>query len=93
MKALEDMSVEEYNSYIETMPPQSITARQARIALLHNGLLDDIEAMLAINREYQITWEYATEIERNHPIISAMALQTNITEEQIDNLFIYGATL
>lgn len=36
--------------------PKSISPRQARIALLQVGLLDDIEAMLSSDKAMQIWW-------------------------------------
>lgn len=76
-----------------TIIPQSITPRQARLALLNAGLLDEVDAMLAANREWQIEWEYATAIERSSPIISAMATQLNLTDTQIDEMFIEASKL
>ena len=73
--------------------PQSITPRQARLALLNAELLDEVDAMLAANREWQIEWEYATVIERSSPLTSAMAMQLNLTDTQIDEMFIEAAQL
>ena len=73
--------------------PQSITPRQARLALLNAELLDEVDAMLAANREWQIEWEYATAIERSSPLISAMATQLNLTDTQIDEMFALAAQL
>lgn len=78
---------------VPVVVPQSITARQTRLVLLSLGLLDDVDALVAADRAYQITWEYATEIERNNPILIALATQLNMTDVQIDNLFIAGAKL
>ena len=50
--------------------PQSVTMRQARLALLGAGLLDDVDAALAAipdatqRRAAQIEWEYAATVER-----------------------------
>ena len=73
--------------------PQSITPRQARLALLNAELLDEADAMLAANRKWQIEWEYATAIERSSPLISAMATQLNLTDTQIDEMFALAAQL
>lgn len=73
--------------------PQSITARQARLVLLQADLLDNVEATLNTNRAWQIEWEYASEIERSHTLIVAMQQALNLTDEQVDNLFINGAKL
>ena len=73
--------------------PQSITPRQARLILLQMNLLDEVDAILATNREWQISWEYANEIQRDSPLIAALAAQLGLTGEQIDNMFIEGAKL
>jgi hypothetical protein len=39
------------------------------------------------------TWEFATTIERNSPLIAAGAAKLNLTEAQIDDLFTLAATL
>lgn len=73
--------------------PQSISARQARLVLLSQNLLDSVEVVLASNRAWQIEWEYASEIERTHALIEAMQQALDLTDEQVDGLFINGAKL
>ena len=69
--------------------PYKISIRQAKLALLGAGLLDDIEnAMASADRSVQISWEYATEFERDNPIILYFQSQLNLSKEQVDNLFI-----
>lgn len=66
----------------------SITPRQARLALLGAGLLDDVEAAVnAAGDATKITWEYATEINRHDALIEAMGGRLGLTTDQIDNLF------
>lgn len=72
--------------------PESVTARQARLALLGAGKLDMIEAALAAipgseGRAAQIEWEYALEIRRDSPLIGALAPLLGLTGEQVDDLF------
>jgi len=64
-----------------------VTMRQARLQLLDMELLDSVEAMLSDNRAWQIEWEYATEVRRDNPIITAMAQALSLTEEQLDDMF------
>lgn len=73
--------------------PQSITARQARLAMLQAGLLDQVEEMLSQNKAWSIEWEYASEIERTHPLISVMQQALGLTENQVDELFVTGSLL
>lgn len=79
--------------------PQSVTPRQAKLALLGVGLLDSVdEALSAIpdpttKRAAQIEWEYATEFRRNAPLIATMGAALNLTDEQIDALFIAASAI
>lgn len=68
--------------------PNSISPRQARIVLLRAELLDDVEAAVATNREYQIYWEYALEIKRDDEMLRQMTAALGLTDEQVDGLFI-----
>lgn len=74
--------------------PYKISIRQAKLALLEAGLLDDIEnAMASADRSVQISWEYATEFERDNPLILYFQSQLNLSKEQVDNLFIQAKGL
>lgn len=76
--------------------PYSITPRQARLALLNAGLLDTAEAILAqLGRAAQITWEFATEIKRDDPLLLGLAAHpsVNLNSEQVDDLFIAAAQI
>lgn len=71
--------------------PQSVTPYQARMALLGAGLLPAVEAMMAdpaTDPAARIAWEYATVFERHSPFISALAPALDLTEQDVDNLFI-----
>ena len=74
--------------------PQQVTMRQARLALLGAGLLDDVEAVItAAGREAQIQWEYASVVERSNPVIAIVQPQQGMTDAQIDDLFREAAKL
>jgi len=73
--------------------PQMLTPRQARLALLAVGLLDEVETLLANDKAMQIWWEYSLDIQRNHEHIVVMGAALGLTELQLDNLFIEGAKL
>ena len=81
---------------IEPAPvPSSVSARQARLALLGAGLLGDVEAALnslsSPEKEAAlIEWEYATEIRRDSPLVVSVAVGLGLSCEQIDQLFIAG---
>ena len=78
-----------------TPPPiLSITPRQFRLALNATGMRANIEAYVAAgSQDMKDTWEFATTIERNDPIIAAGAAELDLTEAQIDDLFSLAATL
>ncbi|MFZ7310312.1 hypothetical protein [Comamonas jiangduensis] len=68
--------------------PQQVTMRQARLALLKAGLLDDVEAVIAAaGREAQLEWEYAAVVDRSSPAVAAMQQQKELTDVQVDDLF------
>ena len=87
------------SAYIPPAPepiqvPQVVTIRQAKLALLQVGLLDDVDAAVAqADRATQIEWEYATEVKRNWPTISKLQVALGMTDSQIDELFIRAASL
>ena len=75
-------------------PVASVTPRQARLALLGAGALDQVEAAVkAAGGATLITWEYASAFERHDPLITAIGSQLNMSEAQIDALFAQAATL
>ena len=68
--------------------PGSVTAFQARAALLAAGLLDEVEAAVAAaDRLTQTAWEYAQAFERTSPTIAALAAALGLTDAQLDDLF------
>ncbi len=74
--------------------PVKVTPRQARLALLRAGLLDQVDSMIAASdRETRITWSDASEIRRDFPLIAALGSALRLTSEQIDQLFIDAANL
>ena len=82
----------------EDIPPQPVpevvTPRQIRLALTQLGLRQTVEqAVAAGSQDLKDWWEYALDIERDHPLIEAMAQQLGITGEQVDGLFQLAASL
>lgn len=78
--------------------PQSISMRQARLALLGAGLLATVETSIDNLEEpdksaARIEWEYATEMRRDHHLIAALAVEMSLTDQQIDDLFIAAVGL
>ena len=72
--------------------------RQARLALLQGGYLTTINAAIAAmpgaaGDAARIEWEFSSTVERNRPLVAAMASALNLTSAQIDDLFKLAATL
>ena len=81
-------------NYIEPeLTPQVITMRQARLQLLELGLLDDVEALVALDRKSQIEWEYASEVYRQSQLIETVKGALNLTDMQIDDMFLKASKL
>lgn len=74
--------------------PQSVTPRQVRLLLLKQGLLDQVEAMIAQqDQATKITWEFASEFRRDNPLLLALAQNLGLTQGQIDEFFIAAAAI
>ena len=74
--------------------PQQVTMRQARLALLGAGLLDDVELVIAAaGRAAQLEWEYAAVVDRSNHAVAAVQQQESLTDAQIDDLFREAAKL
>jgi hypothetical protein len=74
-------------------PPKIVSMRQARLALLQAGLLSTVNTAIAAmtgdaGEAARIEWEYATEVNRDKALVQSLALSLNLTETQLDNLFI-----
>jgi len=77
-----------------SIPPSVITPLQARKALRASGLYTQVtEYIQTLTEEEQEEWEYAVQIERTNPILVKGSAALGLTEEQLDSLFILGASL
>ena len=75
-----------------------VTMRQARLALLQQGLLASIQpAIDALDEPHRsganIEWEYSQEVERNRPFVELLSQALELTDEDLDALFTLAATL
>jgi hypothetical protein len=74
--------------------PQSVTPLQARRALNLAGLRSTIEAWVEQqDQETQDAWRYANEIRRDNAVLAAAASVLEMTDAQIDALFVAAAAL
>lgn len=83
-----------------TLPPvpQSVTMRQARLALLQTGLLEQVNTAVAslpgaTGEAARIEWEFSSTVERNRPLVQSLSVALNLTPAQLDDLFMLAATL
>ena len=74
--------------------PEVVSMFQCRAVLMIHGLFDTVDAaMKAAGGINEQAWEYATEVRRDSPLVLAMAQQLNLTDEQVDQLFIEAAQI
>lgn len=76
--------------------PAAVTMRQARLALLGAGLLDDVDAAIAAlpspqKEAAKIEWEYSQEVQRHNGVVAALGPLLGLTDAQIDDLFLTAA--
>ena len=78
--------------------PQEVTMRQARLALLENGLLANVQP--AINSlpepdktKAQIEWDYSNALQRSNPFIAILGAALGLSSQDLDNLFIQASAL
>lgn len=100
---LVQMTDEEVSAHLtpkepEIIVPSKVTMRQARLALLQAGLLDETEAFIASlegedGRAARIEWEYGSEVFRNKPFVIEMGANLGLDEKQLDALFITASQI
>jgi hypothetical protein len=80
--------------------PENISARQIRLWLIDNNIsLTSVETAIngivdeKLREKTLVEWEYAPYIERNHPLIEAIANSLGLSSEQIDQGFIVASQL
>ena len=77
-----------------TIAPRAVTMRQARLALLAGGYLQQVQqAMENAGDAAKIEWEYAATVERESPIVAAMAQALGLDDAALDTLFTQAAGL
>lgn len=78
--------------------PQAVTMRQARLALLAANMLTTVNTAIAAmpgaeGEAARIEWEYAQEVRRDSPLVSALSVAFGWTGAQLDAMFISAKTL
>ena len=93
------MPIQEFGTPVQQSPiPQSVTMRQARLALLSAGKLAQVDAAIAALSEPTrtaalIEWEYSNEVQRQNGIVSQLGPALSLTDAEIDALFVAAAAL
>jgi hypothetical protein len=72
--------------------PAAVTMRQARLALLNDGILPQVNAAIAAmpgtdGDAARIEWEFSGAVERNRPLVKSMGVALGLTDAQLDDLF------
>lgn len=79
---------------LDALVPQVVSRRQALRALDAAGLLDNVEAQIALlPRAAQIEWANATEFRRDHPLIGQLGAALGLLDNDVDALFVTAAVL
>jgi hypothetical protein len=81
----------------EAAKPTSVTMRQARLALLEAGLLDNVQNTIAgmqgaEGAAARIEWEYSSTMVRSQPLVAALAAALKLTSADVDALFLSAST-
>ena len=82
----------------EVVVPAEVTMRQARLALLGAGLLDDVESAINAMSDpakaaARIEWDYSNTLRRDHPLVATLGAGLGLTGGQLDDLFIAAGAL
>jgi hypothetical protein len=84
---------------VEVRVPQSVSMAQARQALMDAGLFDAIDGGLnalpdgPTKRKALTFWEYSPTVSRNGELVTMLAAQFGLTDEQLDALFLAASEI
>lgn len=83
---------------VPVIVPSAVTMRQARLALLGAGLLDDVEAAIAAlpsphKEAAKIEWEYSQEVQRHNGFVAQLGPALGLDAAALDALFVAAARL
>lgn len=67
--------------------PKQITVRQLKLQLLKLNLLDKADALVKADKEAQIEFEYAKDIEMNSPLLQKMAHALGLDDDGVLKFF------
>ena len=89
-RAATDAEVAAWQAKIANPVPTSVALWQAKAALHNAGLLDQANTIIAAanNPVLSAFWANANDIQRSSPTLASLATQLNLTDAQVDQLFI-----
>lgn len=74
--------------------PESVSPRQIRQALTRAGLRASVDAAVAAGDQDTKDWyEFATSFDRSNPVVAALGALLNVSDAQLDDLWILAASL
>lgn len=74
--------------------PAEVTSAQAVVALQRRGLLSQVETVIAdYPADVQIWYHRARTWQRNNPYVLGIAIELGLSDDEVDDLFIYAKTL
>jgi hypothetical protein len=74
--------------------PASVTPRQIRQALTQTGLRESVESFIASQpQDVRDWWQFATEFQRDHPLVAATGQVLNKSPAELDALWILAGSL
>lgn len=78
--------------------PTSVTMRQARLALLGAGILDEVDDAIdglpdSHRAAAKIEWEYALDVRRDNPLLEMLMPMLGVSSDDADTLFIEASKL
>jgi hypothetical protein len=87
---------EAYTPEPEPVVITTITMRQAKLTLSRNGLRTEADEAIAAmegqqGEEARIEWQYASTLNRDHPLVAALADTLDLSDEYVDELFAEAA--
>lgn len=73
--------------------PESVTMRQAEIALLESGNLAAVESWVETQGgELKSYWKRSQVVRREHAFVDAARVELGLTSQQMDSLFVLAAS-
>lgn len=89
-----DLVTAEYDRLMkEAAVPKSITKIQAMRAMKQAGIWEQFNTALAANQDAADEWALAISLERHNAFVESIAPSLDMSDEQVDQLFIAGAAL